>query len=420
MHKLFLLGIFICTILGCNLNSGILSNSEITDLEEKYGKETIRYYHEVAYFNDVLKRPTGISFRWESNVQIYVDPSANQVVHNLIGPAISEINNIGLPISISRVQERSEGNLLIKEMDYDNSSSDQSQGPTAQFTSINEKDGETIHATIQLNLRMMKGFSDEKIKRILLEELIQSLGLQGDSYTYPNSLFFQLHYNQNELSQLDKNILRFHYDERLTTGYRRHQFELDFESVLGKTSVDEVETRDAGYQRQFERLKRYSYLNGKFYQVPKEIFININGDYNQGDIEVLSKYISAINNAAIGLSAHLINDGTNKVPLMNFNVEYKPSRSGDYTNIFSESTIGKNVMNPKIIGIDNSIIFNHSRISRNLRDATILVGFLRSCGLYNFSFADLKEQSSQDNKLCDRITNDLMETLRFVNSIKLE
>ena len=50
-------------------------------------------------------------------------------------------------------------------------------------------------------------------KHLLREELTQSLGFSNDSYKYENSIFQQRWTEVTEFSQIDKEIIKLHYNE---------------------------------------------------------------------------------------------------------------------------------------------------------------------------------------------------------------
>ncbi len=60
-------------------------------------------------------------------------------------------------------------------------------------------------------------------KHLLREELTQSLGLQNDSYKYPNSIFYQKWTCTTAYSKLDKMVIQYILDPRIKPGMNRTQ-----------------------------------------------------------------------------------------------------------------------------------------------------------------------------------------------------
>ena len=56
-------------------------------------------------------------------------------------------------------------------------------------------------------------WDDNQRKDILREELTQALGFGQDSYLYPNSVFYQGPTEITQYSDIDKEIIKLHYNK---------------------------------------------------------------------------------------------------------------------------------------------------------------------------------------------------------------
>ena len=67
---------------------------------------------------------------------------------------------------------------------------------------------------------------------VILEEITQTLGVIGDSYAYPLSIFYENWSEQTKLTKIDKRIIQLLYEPSIPAGYTCEQFEEDFADVL--------------------------------------------------------------------------------------------------------------------------------------------------------------------------------------------
>ncbi|MDY0281908.1 MAG: DUF2927 domain-containing protein [Salinivirgaceae bacterium] len=61
-------------------------------------------------------------------------------------------------------------------------------------------------------------------KHLIREELTQILGLMSDSYSYPESIFFQGWTDINEYSEIDRQLIRLLYNYNLPFGMKKSDF----------------------------------------------------------------------------------------------------------------------------------------------------------------------------------------------------
>ena len=61
-------------------------------------------------------------------------------------------------------------------------------------------------------------FSEKQLKHVLREELTQSLGLMNDSFKYTNSIFYQGGSRVTSYSDIDKQIIKILYSNRISPG----------------------------------------------------------------------------------------------------------------------------------------------------------------------------------------------------------
>lgn len=88
-------------------------------------------------------------------------------------------------------------------------------------------------------------FIDEELsideqKYSIFEELTQSIGLLNDSDTYPSSVFYENGPGgeKKRYSEMDKDLIRFLYSEKMLPGYREKSVELVIRGLFKERGTD--------------------------------------------------------------------------------------------------------------------------------------------------------------------------------------
>jgi len=160
-------------------------------IKKKYTTEEINFFYETAYYSDYSKEIVKKIKKWRDNLNIYVEKNINPGDIEHVEFAVKEINDLKIPISASIVESPKKANCIIS---FGTRSKIAEKFNLAEQDSIimgiastTERDGSIVSASIGI-INDGKA-SAEKRRTIILEEMIQTLGLQGDNYSFLNSIF---------------------------------------------------------------------------------------------------------------------------------------------------------------------------------------------------------------------------------------
>jgi len=183
--------------------------------------DTISYYNEITKsteFTNITNKPQ----RWKSDVKIYIDGIHDSVAETEIYNVINELNELINTINISVVNSKTEANLIAFFgfcSDYDKFEPKAApySGSNYGLFVVNTKNNEIINGSFYVDVVrcgwLDTTLTDKTKKHLVREELTQSLGLYNDSMKYPDSIFYQGFTFTNEYSDLDKKIIRIHYND---------------------------------------------------------------------------------------------------------------------------------------------------------------------------------------------------------------
>ncbi len=184
----------------------------------------VEYYNEIATKAEFVAKgesqfhkPT----RWESDIKIFVKGKPDSLIYNELQKVIKELNDLIDPIEIKIVTNESESNLIAFFglcTDYDKIDplvipySGYNYGLSCLYSHNNI----WYKGSFYVDVVRCDWFPQEEAikmkKHILREELTQSIGLLNDSMKYPNSIFYQGWEFPTEFTELDKQIIRMHYN----------------------------------------------------------------------------------------------------------------------------------------------------------------------------------------------------------------
>jgi hypothetical protein len=99
----WMLGIHILAILtSCHPKDGSsISSENLKYLKDKYSAETLNYFYETVFHEDFSKKKRDIVIKWSSNPRIAILGDSGEEEMGYVNKAISEINNLNLPIKCS-------------------------------------------------------------------------------------------------------------------------------------------------------------------------------------------------------------------------------------------------------------------------------------------------------------------------------
>lgn len=195
----------------------IISNAAFSQILN----DTINYYNEIAKsteFTNITNKPQ----RWKSDVKIYIDGIYDSVAKTEVYNVINELNELINTINISVVNSKNEANLIAFFgfcSDYDKFEpkaapySGNNYGLFVVYSENNIITKGSFYVDVIRCGSLDTTLIDKTKKHLVREELTQSLGLYNDSMKYTNSIFYQGFTFSNEYSDLDKKIIKMHYND---------------------------------------------------------------------------------------------------------------------------------------------------------------------------------------------------------------
>ena len=279
----------------------------IQDLKQKYPAEVINYFYETAFWIDYVGKGDMLSV-WKKDINIYMKGEfyPDDIVN--MKNVIAQLDSLKLPINIQLTPDSSKANMFVYFGDYVYLKSmgidDSIQSAGKVTISINDGYIESAIIGIDNNSYCYKKISkeDSVIFRhsILMEEVVQSLGISGDSWHYTSSLFFEGKYAGHNFNYIDKGAVQFLYEPSISPRYSRQQFEKDFGDVLHHINApqkiaDYVSANNIPLHYPEYIHKNYFLLDSILVKWPSEIYIRLKGIYSKEDSIFLNKAISLLN-----------------------------------------------------------------------------------------------------------------------------
>jgi len=173
------------------------------------------YFNEVAYGSDQMKGDnTNKITKWDKDIKMYLDGYyTNQDLIN-VKSLITELNTLIGSIKITIVKNKSEANSIVYFGDFNNFNSKYVYNQL-QYVSCNgycliySYSGTIIIDNVKIFIRNDVSSLDKK--HAIIEEITQSLGLANDSWTYEDSIFYEGYTTTQQLSKIDKEVIRMLY-----------------------------------------------------------------------------------------------------------------------------------------------------------------------------------------------------------------
>ena len=171
----------------------------------------------IAYYNEIAGKSeygdSNATFcKWKTNVKIYFDFENSDTIKKYTEEVIKDLNDLIDPISISTTNKKSEANLVVycgNFSDYKKRYNVVIEGKFNGFFSTNTYNSTIYNGYVFINERLRGNI----LKSVIREEITQSFGLGNDSWEYPDSIFFQGSNLQITFSELDKEIIKLHYNK---------------------------------------------------------------------------------------------------------------------------------------------------------------------------------------------------------------
>lgn len=169
------------------------------------------YYNEITKKSEYGSEHGGI--KWKNDVKIYLEgDTASDEVKNEIDLILKDLNELIETINVSIVNNKADANSFLYIGDFDTFKSKYNinvSGGIAGYTTLFRYKNIVVKSGIFISNKI----SGIELKSVLREEITQSLGFTNDSWLYPDSIFYEGTNRQYEFSDLDKKIIKQHYNK---------------------------------------------------------------------------------------------------------------------------------------------------------------------------------------------------------------
>lgn len=193
-----------------NSSEDVVSTDGTGGPQKVYSEETKEYFKEIALkteFNGDREKV----FVWTTDMKIFVDGQKPEYLMNELRKIVAELNVIIDPINIKIVSTKSESNYIVyfgSHLDFKNKYS--CNDP--QHLDDNWGYFEVYPNRGKMYVDLYRNDDTESHKHLLREELTQSLGLFNDSWSYPESIFYQGWTTTTEFAPIDRELIDMLYN----------------------------------------------------------------------------------------------------------------------------------------------------------------------------------------------------------------
>ena len=178
------------------------------------------YYEEITSGSELsseLGRDSKTKFKFQKDVKIYVFGEKNDTLMLELNKIITELNDLIETVNIEIVSDSTKSNINIyfgsgeyfrsqRSEKFIHNLSKIAQGFVVTYPYYDILNGSLVF----VNTEVIDNMTHKK--HVLREELTQAFGFCNDSYKYPSSIFYERYCNVTEYSELDKEIIRKHYN----------------------------------------------------------------------------------------------------------------------------------------------------------------------------------------------------------------
>lgn len=183
-------------------------------------KEIEEYYEEIVSKTEWEGKTTPKKFH--NDIKIYVKGEISKELNDELNRIVKELNDLINTVSVVIIDDEGEANLVIflgspsDYIDYRGVTSEKRKKLMNRlqynrgYFCVRGWDNYVMESQVFLNTLLLK--NDVILKHILREELTQSLGFPNDSYKYDDSIFQQSWTEVTEYSEIDREIIKFHYN----------------------------------------------------------------------------------------------------------------------------------------------------------------------------------------------------------------
>ncbi|MFZ4263839.1 DUF2927 domain-containing protein [Sphingobacterium sp. HJSM2_6] len=420
----WILGInFLIIIAGCfPKHESSISEKNLKLLKGKYDISTLNYFYETVFHEDFNSEKRDNISKWNSNPTIEIVGSQSSEDIAYVKQAIEQVNKINLPIKLSLADTndsasisvffgdlKSVCNFLKLDSAFTNDIDNSNHFGLAK--SINY-DGVIEQAFIGIYFTEKELTHSTRFK-VVLEEIVQSLGVVGDSYNYPSSLFFENYNPAKCLTTLDIDVLSLLYEPAISANYTRQLFETNFFDKLYTINTDQkIKNLLEKYPQVSLDDVEKCFTSGVLLKHPKEIQIYISGSIQKEDSLTIERAVLSLNKTSPNLNIKFAGLPDIEPAYGIVFVFQKLDKQNVSLRRTIETTTGKNCMFQKLIKSKIVISFNSNEKDEKLRQRSIIDG------LY-FSLMQIPQAQTRTNELFTIKKNGIDFSPRYANLFKL-
>lgn len=389
----------------CGGSETRIQERDLLALKKKYNAAVLNYFYETVFHTDFSRSNIDNLSKWTEDPVISIKGYATSADSMFVREAISEVNGLGLPLKCRLAAAGDSSSIEIffgtagtvaSYLDLgDLSAMGVDTSSHFGFGRIDSNDGIFTKGRIGICFSPQHTATDGR-RKVVLEELAQGLGILGDSYSYPASLFFQNSNPHKQFTDLDKQLLQLLYEPSIPPNYARSYFEEDFADSLYMVNTNEK------LMQHFRRLLADSSLirdveetftGDTFFKHPKEVGVFLYGDYTDSDSAIIAAAATALSAISPNLKVFIAKHEASE-PDHGIVISFKDDRSQKQAVLLKGQTlVGKSCMNQKIIKNKIDIVFNLTKRSAELRPKSLV-------DVLYFSLVPMKQTKARSDQLC--------------------
>lgn len=254
-------------LLSCNSEDKKITKKQIEEIKKKFKRKEISYLYETVFFTDpeIIESKNYIEntkiIKWNKDIYIKAFGYLSKENQKNLEETVLYLNTLKLPIKIFITKEDNYnidiyfGNKQYIKKKYKGFLPEKFVGIGMQFSN---SDYSVDRATLAIDTSSSYDYIYYK-SNVILEELTQALGIPGDSYSYPNSTFYQGEKNykfSKTLAPIDLKVLQLLYSKDVMAGLDKKEYFDAFKDII--PSEINLEKKDYEAFNDFIKQNKFS------------------------------------------------------------------------------------------------------------------------------------------------------------------
>lgn len=315
----FVFVLFIFLFQQCKSGDNRMSKSDIEYIKQNYSEEAINLLYETAYFQDDGEMLDSL-IKWNNDVYIYLNGALWSDDSLYVKNVLKQLNELKLPIRLSLTKDSTHANMFI--FFGDSSSLKKRLGSEFDYSiggrfrvfehhSFIDSCIIGINNSAEIYSSCLNIADRSKYRQVvLMNEISNSLGIIGDSWLYPGSVFSEGNIESGYLKDFDKEIVRLLYEPCLPFKYPRKQFEEDFSDILyhenAEKKIAEFVKKNNLNPDILTFIQKHGLSNDSVVKFPSHIFVKVSGNYQKEDIDFCKEAIAQYNTVSDNIHLEFI------------------------------------------------------------------------------------------------------------------